>query len=257
MNMRHNKYLIALLLLSIQFLLFQNCAKIQVSEAADQSSVTDPNDPQATVSELSKSCDQARAEGRISQYKTDIVFDNNGKTCAWEMNGNLSKFDTIVRARTENYKTVSVPSDATVCNVQLNHSDVSDFRYDDNIIMTLNDRILTSTTNFSQHFSYDSGLYKYEWGRLIGKPAQNNASDSTPDKQYCAGRSEGLANCLFPQTETTGRIQLDFHEALIQRVLALTTPKTLKLGVITTGDNDDTDCLHTPIKLSVDVEYYR
>jgi hypothetical protein len=255
MELRHNKYFIAFILLAIQFALFQNCAKVQM-QSIDQPSVF--ASPEATqVTELSKNCDQARAEGRISVQKTQAVFDNNNVTCAWEKDNNLSKQNGIVRARTENYKIISIPSDATVCNVRLDHQDVPDFRYDDNIIMTLNDLILTSTTTFTQHFSQVGNLYKYEWSKLIGKNGQVDGSDSTPDKQYCAGKDTGLATCSFPKTETTGRIQLDFKEDLIQQVLGLTTPKALKLGVITTGDDNDTDCLHTPIQLSVDVEYFR
>jgi hypothetical protein len=133
----------------------------------------------------------------------------------------------------------------------------SNFHYDDNIIMTLNDYIMASTTDFSKYFTASSGFYKYDWSQLVNKPAQNNPEDTVLEKQYCAGQASGLASCSFPQTETFGKIQLQFDERVIQQVLGMTTPLSLKLGVITTGDNDSTDCQHTPINLSVEVLYYQ
>ncbi|MGZ5279010.1 MAG: hypothetical protein ACXWC9_03660 [Pseudobdellovibrionaceae bacterium] len=251
-------------------MLFQNCSKIAVEEVEskvsalngpevpndDDEAPADPTVPPPT--DLMKSCDTAKATGRTSIAKKTVSFSNAGESCAWNQNGNLSMVDREVRARIEKYQIVELPAGATICDIQMEHTAVRDFRYDDNIIMTLNDYILTSTTTFSQHFVKTNGYYKYDWTRLVGKPGQVDASDTTPDKQYCAGKADGISSCLFPLTQQQGQIDLQIGERVIQNILAITTPYKLKLGVITTGDNDDSsDCQHTPIQLSVDVEYFR
>jgi len=244
-------------------LLFQNCSKVAVDDIDSKVSASNGPDvviPTDTVvpEELMKSCDAAKAAGRTSILKTEVIFDNKGQACEWQKNGNLTTLDGKVRARSEKYEAFTIPDGATVCDIQMEHKAVSNFLYDDNIIITLNDYVLTSTTTFSQHFTNTKGFYKYDWSRLVDKPAQFDKSDSTPDKQYCAGKAEGLSSCLFPQTETVGQIDLQLGERVIQNILAITTPHKLKLGVITTGDNDNgSDCQHTPIQLSVDIEYYR
>jgi hypothetical protein len=189
--------------------------------------------------------------------KTNVLFDDDKKVCDWGHNGNLSTLDKYVRARIEKYQTVTIPANATICDIQMEQPNQSNFHYDDNIIMTLNDYIMASTTDFSKYFTASSGFYKYDWSQLVNKPAQNNPEDTVLEKQYCAGQASGLASCSFPQTETFGKIQLQFDERVIQQVLGMTTPLSLKLGVITTGDNDSTDCQHTPINLSVEVLYYQ
>jgi hypothetical protein len=35
----------------------------------------------------------------------------------------------------------------------------------------------------------------------------------------------------------------------------MTSSKEFSLGLVTTGDNDSSDCQHVPIDLNVDVEY--
>lgn len=260
--------------------LFQNCSKVAVESVEsklteqnvpdvpddgqdppvinNQPPVVNNNPPVIVVTELMKSCDEAKAAGRTSVIKKDVIFSNRGEKCAWEKDGNLSMKDREIRARIEKYQTLEIPAGATICDIKMEHKAVLDFRYDDNIIMTLNDYVLASTTTFSQHLIQTNGYYKYDWTRLVRKPGQVDASDSAPDKQYCAGKAEGLSSCLFPVTQKEGKIDLQVGERVIQNILAMSTPYKLKLGVITTGDNDDSsDCQHTPIELDVDIEYYR
>lgn len=249
---------------------FNNCSKIKVSDnpvsqlasvAATGSEVTgatptSSSSPTSTPAELMSSCDDARQRGQISVQKIEVTFEDPGKACLWSVNGNLSIRDGSVRARTEQQQIIQVAKNAKICNIQMTNADVQNFRYDDNIILTLNQFVLASTTNFAAHFDQSTGFQKYDWNNLVNKPAQNGYSDSTPDKQYCAGASQGLSSCQFPATETVGKAELHFDQRVIQSILGMTNSTEAKLGLVTTGDNDSTDCQHVPIRLLVDIEYF-
>jgi hypothetical protein len=207
--------------------------------------------------DLPATCAQKRSSGQTLSSTTVVSFPKETQACAWGLNGNLSTLDTYVRARKEQYSTLNLPVGATICNIQMSHLQQADFYYDDNIIMTLNDFIFASTTNFNENFlataaSNGSQYYKYAWDRLVGKPGKVLASDSTPENQYCAG-----IHCLFPVTQNSGAIELNIGQTAIQNILTISNPQQLKLGVITTGDDNNADCIHEPLNLSVTVEYYR
>lgn len=223
------------------------------SELASVAQGVSPNPPSSTSDYLA-TCQNAKALGKLRVAHLTGSFADPGKQCDWGVNGNLSIQDGLVRARTEQKQDFQVSTGkATICNIQIKSNVVSRFYYDDNVIMTLNGYVLASTTDFSAYFQSRQGYYLYDWSRLVNKGAQNSGSDSTLDKQYCAGGA--LSSCRFPQTETTGTAQLEIGESVIQTILGLTNTTQFQLGLITTGDNDRSDCQHVAIDLNLDVEY--
>ncbi|MEZ0393235.1 MAG: hypothetical protein ACAH59_13530 [Pseudobdellovibrionaceae bacterium] len=247
---------------ALGFALFQNCAKVAATDLnnSDPQAIKENIPPE--VEDLIKNCADAKATGRISVLKTQVNFTNNEK-CQWGINDNWEgNVQNRLSARKERYVSAVIPADAVVCNVKMDNFQEQVFKYDDNIFLTLNDFILASTANYSEHLQSQNGFYKYDWIRLRDnmkdKRDLNDPSDSLPEKQYCAGKADGLSDCLFPQTQATGRILLSFNERVIQNVLGMTNPQQVKVGMITTGDNDDaSDCQSSPINLNLDIEYYR
>lgn len=240
-------------------LFYFNCAKVQMTpvetSVANSAGVVNenPQDPEVVYA----NCDSAKSAGKLIHKQLQVVFDNQGKTCHWGANGNLPILNGYVRARTENVQTLDLPVDAKVCQVKMTHKENTQFIYDDNILITLNNVLMAATTDFEKHFSSKNGIYKYDWNQLVDKLGQLSASDSAPSLQYCFGKSKGLSDCLFPPTETVGNIRLNFNERAIQEALAATVQNKIQIAVITTGDNDNTDCLHTPMTMIVDVDYYK
>lgn len=263
----------ALFLISTILLLglFQNCSKpgIAISKilppAVDETAVPSAEEsplPPAKEStppppDLVHDCKDAKDRGKIQNMKTEVTFEDPAQTCAWGKNGNLQQIEAVLTARTEQFKSITIPSGFTVCNIELSNRQQQNFRYDDNIILTMNQYIIASTTNFTRYLTDSNGYFKYDWSRLVGKGAQASAPDSTPDKQYCPGKTLGNASCLFPQTETVGKIELSFNERIIQNILSLTSPHKIELGMITTGDNNTTDCQHVPVVFSISIDYYQ
>jgi len=241
---------------------FNNCSKVAVSDLKESASgeLVVPTGNPVDPGDLTATCQNARALGKLRVAKFQKTFEDTNQQCEWGVNGNLSSLNGYVRARKDQAETFTVATtsspQATICNVMMSSNEVSNFYYDDNVILTLNGFILASTTNFNRHFESSNGYYKYSWDRLVGKDAQNAGSDTTADKQYCAGASQGISQCQFPLTEQTGTAELQFGEKAIQAILGMTSSKQINLGVTTTGDNDPaTDCQHVSISLSIDVEY--
>lgn len=252
------KFVQVLLGLICLSLAYSNCSKVGVKDISDSSSTQ--LSPTGNPSDLAATCQNAKALGKLRSYKFNHTFEDTKQQCEWGKNGNLSVLDGYVRARKDQLKTFEISTGAstkaTICDISMNSDDVSNFYYDDNVLLTLNGYLLASTTDFTRHFTSSNGYYKYDWERLRDKPAQFSQSDSTANKQYCAGKSQGLSFCQFPQTETTGRAELQFDESVIQTILGMTNPQRIDLAVITTGDNDpSTDCRHVPISLAIEVFY--
>jgi hypothetical protein len=206
--------------------------------------------------ELSQQCSEAASKGKITRLSRNLEFPNPGKACRWGADGNLSVQDKYVQARTEQSLKFELPPGSIICDVKLSNLEEQSFKYDDNIIITMNGLVLASTTNFSRHFESIAGLSRYSWDNLVHQPAQNSATDTVLSKQYCAGTASGLSSCSFPETQKIGRVNLNFSSEIIQTILGVTSPDTLQLSMITTGDNDSTDCQHVPLTFAVEVDYY-
>ncbi|KYG66264.1 hypothetical protein AZI86_04180 [Bdellovibrio bacteriovorus] len=261
------RYLVLLISGFTMAVLFQNCQKqaLKIDDMGPASLSVDGlgnedhqdygNPP--GVNNLINSCADAKARGKIQVKTVQINFEDNVGECPFGSGDNLSAKNEYIRARVEQSQKVQVPAGATVCQVSMDNFEQQNFLYDDNIILTLNSYVLASTTNFSRHLQSSNGYYKYDWSRLVDKDAQNGAVDSSPANQYCAGKSQGLSSCLFPQTETVGRVELQFDEKVVQNILGMTSASDITLHMITTGDNDSkTDCHHSPVRLMVQVEYF-
>lgn len=213
--------------------------------------------PPNQMPDLISSCKEAKDRGKIQFLRTEVLFEDPARGCSFGQNGNIAPRNDYLTARVEQAKSVPIPADYKVCNIELVNVDQQNFRYDDNIIITVNQYILASTTNFTQHLENKNGYFKYDWTKLRGKDAQARPEDSIPSKQYCPGKSAGTALCLFPQTDTVGSIQLRFDERTIQEILSLTSPSKIDLGMITTGDDNSSDCRHVPLRFAIKLDYYQ
>jgi hypothetical protein len=245
---------IAIITLSLAF---QNCAKVTVSDLPSVSAVTESS------IKLNVDCATARSQGKLQTQTLTMDFANPNQQCSWgssqvaaDPSANLSQLDGIVTARNEQLNTLPIIKNATVCNIQMTDTKEQNFWYDDNIILTLNGYVMASSTNFSAYFQKNQGFDLYNWASLRGKPAQNYYLDSTSDKQYCAGLSEGISTCDIPQTDSWGALKINIGEPIIQGILSLTDPSQVSLGIISLGDNDSTDCQHVPLRFEIKVEYF-
>jgi hypothetical protein len=186
--------------------------------------------------------------------------------CEWSKNGNLAKpgsgtaVDNKQSARSEEYSTVSVPQGATVCSMEFSFASNASMTYDDHILMTYNNIVFAATEkNLLTSYLTNVGtttapLYQYDWSKLVGNGTNKAYADTT--NVMCLD-SRPTKVCSWPATNgKSGTIQMTIDPNEIQRISDLSVDKLDKVfGLITTGDNDSTDCSHAPISFSVNIHY--
>jgi hypothetical protein len=203
-----------------------------------------------------------------------IVLAKPTQTCKWETEGNGAKLDQSIRARFKQDVILKVPNNATLCNMSFSFVN-QPMRYDDEIFLLYNNVVLMMSTNYADPSVYpDSlksdadGLISYNWDRLyLRKYGHDLAGD------YCLGQGTAGSACSIPATETTGQMLLGFNQDLVMKLGRLTAqlkfdeytdpsvdnfnPKLNILSIVTTGDNDDSDCIHTDFSFDVTIDYVK
>ncbi len=167
--------------------------------------------------------------------------------CAWGWDGNLWPWDGRVRARSEQEVSLSIPSDVTICSLELESQSAS-LRYDDLLLMTLNDIVLMSSFHFETNLLPSAEFYLYDWQRIV-----NTGHNSYVQSTYCAS---GAQNCALPASEATGTLSLSFDPAGTQRLLDVaggSWPHTF--GLIITGDDNSSDCQHSGLEVDLSYSY--
>ena len=229
-----------------------------------------------TAAALNLACSSAATSGVLKTTTVSITFPAT-TTCEWEVGGNLSRVDGRLRARREQFVTIEVPKATRLCDMRFD-APMQTMRYDDEILLVLNDYVLASSQDYAVSSAYPAGLQrdaqgfvKYKWAGAGGLADQHYGQQVTP--AYCLGWNEFdpeyAEACQIPATETTGQMQIAIPAAKI-RELSLTsgirydvalgnaegTPTLkAKLGFITVGDNDNGDCSHASFTLNVVMEY--
>lgn len=206
------------------------------------------DDPLSPELELINLC---RAENTETVTHT-IVFDDNGLDtfgCPWGEGDNGDISDGVLTARVEEISDIPLEAGKTLCGFSIN-SNVETLNYDDELLLTFNDAIVLSSHNYNARFEQIeelSGVFLYEWPQLLG--GMNPGPDEEPNP-YCLGETA----CEIPRTSQPGRFALELtgEDGLkMARLAQLQNRAQLKL--ITTGDDETTDCRHSPITLDLEV----
>lgn len=188
------------------------------------------------------------ANSTLYTEEIDVYFAPT-QDCKWSQGGNLGKKDTFIQARLEEVKNLSIPSGATLCDMEFEFQEQT-FEYDDHIILTLNDKILMTTgADILSLLDADGAGYTYNWEKLKGK--HHNVGSS---RIYCNGAN---STCSLPETDVPGKIRLDFPKSIIQKIITIAPKSTNQIKLITTGDNDAGDCRHEAVSFKVKAVYHK
>lgn len=207
------------------------------------------NDPELGTDGLALACHS----DKVVSMDAILVFPEipQGMTCAFNQGDNLPRVNGQIQAYLKQTAIIDLPEDATLCGFSLDH-DTGAMRYDDEMFFSVNDKLLLATKDYSDFFTKEDGFYRFSWDGL--KTQYYDSFDQR--KVFCAGGDEGLASCSVPQTETSGKIKLQFSDKM-DAILAksLQKDKRLTFDWITTGDDDNSDCRHTKIDLKLKLRY--
>lgn len=240
-----------------------NCAKVGFSKPAGTSTQTASSTapaPVDTTDQTYNNEDSIEVLCKTRPHETAqqaVYFANSSEKCPWEQGDNLGKNRGYITARVEQIYTFGIPAGATLCETKFTAAPQS-FRFDDAFMLALNGHILASSipkaleANLQKSTPYQIPIY--DWKLLAGKLGEFGGSE-----KYCAGMKEGLGQCEWPLTETTGPISFTFDPALIRAIgVESQGNPTQELRLATFGDNDDgNDCRHTPLSFTISLSYVR
>lgn len=263
---------------------FNNCSGVGFTATSDSTQkglgTPDPGDPgtpstplppgpDPRVPQIVKNCNDAVAAGTIKTLTQNIDFNDTkletgrSQVCQFNTGDNLSMLDSHMRARYEQTRTLNLPANAVICDVQMTTAQQK-FSYDDILFLTFNGVIMGSNNKsaITSKLSVDSSaqlsngklvpLYKYDWLGLRDASFANVADD------YCLGADQKAGTCQWPVTEMTGNIIFEWDPSLLI-TLALRQPANQQtFGMVITGDNDpSSDCYHQDLQFSMQVRYYQ
>jgi len=180
----------------------------------------------------------------------ELILPESDIDCTWGEDGNIGPGSALVAARIEESFELEIPNDVSVCSLALSAESL-DIYYDDEFILGFNDVPLLSSLDWFHQFDLEDGLPRYDWASIVG----------TSHNDFGGGPSciEGAIECALPRTETTGPLKLSLSEGLERALMAeANAAGRYEILVVTTGDNDeDLDCRHSELTLSVHYTYSR
>lgn len=262
-----NRKISSLGLLGVLIAAFQNCApaefKMYPGESNSAAGVPEPNvvTPQPTpalpgviegnVDTIKKACEcNPQKKTLLVQFKNPVDPKDPRKTCPFGIDDNWKTAPERMQARVEQNFDFDIPAGATLCSLKMKFPDQK-FKFDDMFFLSLNNVVLASSSPIDKYSAPVDGLIPYEWSKIRGQRFDNVAY------QYCLGAKDKLATCVWPKTETTGAIKMDFAPSIFYRIAAEDPSRTRhQLKMTTTGDdNPEIDCQHDPISFELEVSY--
>lgn len=286
------KFSFFIVALGFMTLPYTNCSDVQFAPSAEKSlesgnqsagqgDVKDglPNVPDApdfvideprtpSPEEAITNCANAQAQGKLKSAARIVSFEDTkvqsgrDKVCEFGVKGNLSKKDGELRARYEQVVNLNLPSNAILCDLQM-QTQLQKFQYDDTFFLLFNDRILASNlkSGINSRLNPDSyidvagksnlPLYRYDWSKIQTARFENVADD------YCLGKDQGLGDCSWPITQQNGNIKFEFHNELLTHLGLKANSNQQVFSFVTTGDNDESvDCYHEKLEFTMQIHYY-
>ena len=232
-------------------------AKITILEESKPEEEPPTVEEVETVDDVIKHCQ----EGNKELLKETIHFPPTAG-CRYGEDGNLPKQAEINTAIGVQSQIVNIPTNTVVCNIDI-MSRSEEFRYDDFMVLTLNDKALVISNKslmcqfypFSGCLDQDpNGLYTWDFSKIVGGPHIHDGSDSN-NPFYCYGIGLAGTQCDLPGHDKRGSInyKLDIF-SFAPLALSIKDRQEIKFDLIISGDND-TDCEHTDLKLDLEIEY--
>ena len=211
-----------------------------------------PEMQEPPITEIVQNCENLTQQ----THATQITFNPPGKTCEWNQNGNLGKFDRYFQARIEQSQNLNLPAGALVCGASFDFVQ-QDFRYDDQFLFLFNDNLIASGYNFESLLETgNQGLLKYDWNRIrVTEWFHGVDGGLSLEEIYCPQIPGGTAQCDFPGHDQQGTIHLNYSDSFIQSLMAQGVPQNHSFKLVTLGDDDKHDCEHTGVSFTVTVKY--
>lgn len=265
-------------------LLYTNCSEVTFTSDGEREQSVVGFDDETVVEENIETaiatCDQARASGTLMQRSQLVTFsdtrEESGRyqVCQFkpgresdntpDASGNMTQVNDLLRARYEQRVELDLPANAVVCDADFK-ARRQEFYYDDIFYFTFNNKILATSLERSlantarKSYTVNSRqfrIFDYDWSAHVNTDFEHLFSSGPDD--YCLGEQEGFGSCQWPESQSSGFIELEFKPEVLVPISFEHDPGVKQsLGFVVTGDNDaNIDCYHEELELDVNVKYF-
>ena len=186
--------------------------------------------------------------GTLARTEVRFYFSKTAD-CNWGSNGNLNERQQYTVARKEEYRRIQLPG--APCHLRV-ISPTQDQKYDDNLLVTINGKvILTTEKKLTAKFNMADGFPIYDWQAIKGMALRTGTD--IPDNPDCF---VGANACDAPSTQRLGPFGFDVNESYTQKLFPPGEANDyITMGIITTGDNDSSDCSHKNLNAMAEIFY--
>jgi len=194
-------------------------------------------------------------DGPLESVEDSLTF-GNPSGCPWSSGDNLSPKDLYLRARVEQPLNLKLPQGALICRMEFSIPGQGMW-YDDYMWVTFDDVVLMSAINFTglSTLKKDGNFTLYSWSAMKGLPYSALSTGASP---FCLGQAEGLGSCTLPATDSQGSIAFSLDPSVVQKLAQIALAQNrYEVRVVSTGDNDKSDCSHTPFTFQVKTFFVR
>lgn len=201
--------------------------------------------------QLNQSCDRP-VQLLSSTVKLSFPGDP-ARVCKFNEAPNLEPKNAFVQAREITTAMLKLPENSEICSMTLDSAAGQTLRYDDFIVLTIDDFVLfSSNVLLTEKLAKMGNYFRWDFGKVVGEPIGMRFKDPA----YCVGAAE---RCVFPGTESVGPVSMKLNYTEISGITkAIQGKAAVPVDLITTGDDNLTkDCLHTTLDLAVTMTYIK
>ncbi len=184
---------------------------------------------------------------KLEQVEQAIVFPEK-KGCEWK--SPAERKDRYLTDMQSSEVALKIPSDGILCDIDISSADSINFRYDDMLIFSLEDSVLfSSNEDLKKRFTKTGEVYTWSKDKLVSLTEMFGEFDGAP---YCLGDGQ----CIIPKTDEPGKLSVKMSIGSLAPIVAKFKGKSsLPLVLAASGDNDDSDCSHSELKLTVKMKF--
>ena len=200
----------------------------------------------ATVAALKAKCLGAAAGTKKTASQTLTYPERNG--CSFGVAPNLGRKQGVNTASEVSTNALQLPA-GEICEISIQSPPGATLRYDDFLALSIDSRaIFISNTTLLKNLDLEQGIYTWDFKKIIGKRIEQFATGS-----YCLGTA---GNCIIPGTEQEGKVALNLTANEIAPIAAaISGKKSVPMDLTATGDDNDSDCSHTALTVTVQFQY--
>lgn len=185
---------------------------------------------------------------------TEVIQVSFGNTsgCAWGSYGNLEREDMKLQARKEQQKIVGF--EQQLCDVRLGFEhdigvyDNDEWYYSDQVMLLLEQQVVFSSSwRLVEQFSRNDEIYLYNWEDIVG-----GTLFFDNDHPWAIGENPSFQ---LPGDEEYGQTYIELESSAVDPLIAnAILDNELIFTIVSFGDNDEEDCMHSGFSFSIEAD---